>query len=251
LLGGIWAARPPYVFFCPILFTLRSLRGVSLSLFRAILRKLLPVATALVIGGAWILFGALPAKVPFRLAEGVSAKHQLRFVLHHPDTIFVAICNTLKGVFVAHFKQFIGILGWSDTYLPDLYYSLACAALLIAGLASLVQGWMGDRPHTSKLSLGIVFAAVSAVTWAAVYGTLYLVWTKVGADSVDGIQGRYFLASAMALAVAVPAFGSSFSKLGKPRAAGQIQTFAWSLLITIVVFLDLALPHAVLIRYYG
>jgi uncharacterized membrane protein len=251
LLGWILAARPPYVFFCAILFTMRSLRGVSLTLSRAILRKLLPVAAALVIGGAWILFGALPAKVPFRLAEGVSAKHQLGYVLHHPDAIFVAVWHTLEGAFVAHFKQFIGILGWSDTYLPDFYYSLACVALLIAVLASLVQGWVVDRTHASKLSLGIVFAAISAVTWATVYGTLYLVWTKVGADSVDGIQGRYFLASAMALAVAVPAFGSSLSKLGRLRGAEHVQTFAWSSLIATVIFLDLALPRAVLIRYYG
>ncbi len=253
LLGCVWAARPPYVFLCPILLTLRSLRSVSVSPSRRLLRKILPFAIAIGIGGAWILFGALPAKVPFRLAEGVSAKHQLHYVMHHPSALFIPLYNTLKGAFVPHFEQFIGTLGWTDTYLAGFYYWLACCALLIAGLASLVQGWMIDRPQYSKFNLGILFAAASLVTWAAVYGTLYLTWTKVGADTVEGIQGRYFLPSSMALAVAVPAFGSSLSRLGSLGAGttARVQASTWTILLAIVIFLDFMLPHAVLIRYYG
>jgi uncharacterized membrane protein len=253
LLGCVWAARPPYVFLCPILLSLRSLRSISVSPSQKLLKKILPFAIAIGIGGAWILFGALPAKVPFRLAEGVSAKHQLHYVMHHPSALFIPLYNTLKGVFVPHFEQFIGTLGWTDTYLAGFYYWLACCALLIAGLASLVQGWMIDRPQYGKFNLGILFAAASLVTWAAIYGTEYLFWTKVGADTIEGIQGRYFLPSSMALAVAVPAFGSSLFRFGSlgPGTTARVQASAWTILLAIVIFLDFILPHAVLVRYYG
>jgi uncharacterized membrane protein len=257
LLGCVWAARPPYLFLCPILLTLRSLREVTLSPSRRMLKRILPLVIALAIGGGWILFGASPAKTPMRLEAHVLATRQFQYLLHHPLAIFVAIHNTFHGNFGHYFKEFLGVLGWvggSEAYLPNFHYWLASAALSVAALVSLLQGWLLDPTGSNKLSLGVLCAAAVVVTFVAICVTLYLTWTTVGSDSVDGIQARYFLPPALALALAVPAFGSSLAKLrscGLGTAATQFEGFAWLALIAIVICLDLVLPHAVLIRYYG
>jgi uncharacterized membrane protein len=257
LLGCVWAARPPYLFLCPILLTLRSLRGETLSLSGRMLKRILPLAITLAIGGGWILFGASPAKTPMRLEAHVLATRQFQYFLHYPLAIFVAIYNTFHGNFGHYLKEFLGVLGWagwSEAYLPDFCYWLVYAALLCAALMSLLQGWRLDPAQPSRLGFGILCAAAAAVTCFAVCVTLYLVWTTVAADFVDGIQGRYFLSPAFALTLAVPAFGSSLAKLRRYSFGAvptQLKGFAWLALTAIVICLDLALPHAVLIRYYG
>jgi uncharacterized membrane protein len=91
--------------------------------------------------------------------------------------------------------QFVGNLGWLDTPLPAAV--LLGYALLLTALA-LLDG-------ASDFTLGggrrLLVAAITAGTLLAVFASQYLLWTAVGADIVEGVQGRYFLPLAPAAAL--------------------------------------------------
>ena len=56
------------------------------------------------------------------------------------------------------------------------------------GMAALSRGLQRDWRWVRAASL---LAAVAA--FGAVHGALYLTWTPIGAEFVQGVQGRYFL----------------------------------------------------------
>jgi uncharacterized membrane protein len=91
--------------------------------------------------------------------------------------------------------QFVGNLGWLDTTVPAIV--LLGYALLLLALA-LTDG-------SPALALGpwrrLLIAAITAATLFGISTSQYLLWTAVGADHVDGIQGRYFLPLAPAAAL--------------------------------------------------
>jgi uncharacterized membrane protein len=80
------------------------------------------------------------------------------------------------------------------------------------------------------------------VSVAALFGSLYLIWTPLDHPIVEGAQGRYFLPIALAGVVLLPA-------LGHARLA-RIQN--WLLLI-VLLFPVLSLTvmmRAIVLRYY-
>jgi uncharacterized membrane protein len=250
LLGGAVAARPPYIFLLSVLLTpiVRSeVRGRTAIWARV--RPLLPFAAALAIGLGWIVFGALPSQTPMRAEAGVAMAGQAKFLFWHPAWFPEVLLNTLWSNGVPHFKMFVGNLGWTDTALPPVYYPLAAYTL---GLAC-VLAFFG-RGHRLSGRWGLMLVATCVLAWAGVYGILYLTWTTVGADAVDGVQGRYFLPSATLLAVALPAMGSALARSAPPavaRAGRHFSRATWLVLFSMAAVSDLWLPRVVFARYFG
>jgi len=67
----------------------------------------------------------------------------------------------------------------------------------------------------------------------AVFFSLYVIWTPVGAPVIDGVQGRYFLPIAPFLAVAFPAAASNWLE---KRSRGHM-----ALMVVVAAFLTLDL----------
>jgi hypothetical protein len=86
--------------------------------------------------------------------------------------------------------SFVGVLGWLDTPLPGW--------LVFSHLGDLSVGLVtSDRTAASPvlwqraIALAIWFAsAIVILLWQ------YLNWTAVGSPTVEGVQGRYFIAAA-------------------------------------------------------
>jgi hypothetical protein len=81
---------------------------------------------------------------------------------------------------------------------------------------------------------------LAATAAAAVIASQYVIFTPYGADSVEGVQGRYFLPLVPVAALA----------LGRPRRDGPPRALPWLLAAWTVLVLALTL-RAVLRRYYG
>ena len=246
LVGAAVAARPPYFPLLGILLTSLLRPPVRASVPSARLLAVAPFGLALAVAAGWLLFGAGPAKVPFRVSDGVSMASQVDYLMHHIGSVPDIAERTLSGSGLWHYKQFIGVLGWSDTYLPAFYYPLASLALVVAAVLVLFEtGQALGRAEGLFLFVGWILA------WAATYAVLYLTWTPVGADSVDGVQGRYFLASTMLLVPALPALAFW---VRAPRAAPTPGAFlaapAWLLLFGAAAASDWSLPQLVLTRFY-
>ncbi|MGI3899101.1 MAG: DUF2142 domain-containing protein [Janthinobacterium lividum] len=244
LLGAAMAGRPPYVFLLIALAIPRMVLGRPVSL----VTRTWPVAVALVVGVGWIAFGAAPAQTPMRVGSGVSISGQLHEILRHPMLFPSALWNTLSLSGLDHLKEAIGVLGWLDTPLPDFYYILAIAATLIGALLA-VDGAL-PRPAWRRgcaLAAGMIMASV------AVLGALYLSWTPVGSDVVEGFQGRYLLPIASLAAMAVPALTARRASAANPFGKRGVffRAVGWSALFALAIANALWLPSIIFDRYYA
>lgn len=123
-------------------------------------------------------FQRAPSVQPYLQARGVAA-HPLRFL----------------GLVVADYAQhltryavgFVGNFGWLDTPLPAAV--LVAYAFLL--LASAVTG--GDPGVDVSRGQRLLIAAVLAAELLVVSTSQYLGWTPLGAHSIEGPQGRYYL----------------------------------------------------------
>ncbi len=111
---------------------------------------------------------------------------QIDFIMNNPiKYIGILIATT----FVKAFRLFItsiGVLGWQDTRLDNLTYMIYPVLLGISIIYSdaknfILQNW--------KKYL-IVFTAVTAYIIITTY--LYLAWSKVGANIIEGLNGKYY-----------------------------------------------------------
>ena len=104
--------------------------------------------------------------------------------LHFPLAVVRAVSEKDLGEL---WRQVIGVLGLFDTVLHDWVYPTLTATLL----ASFVTRLPAAAAMRAQLALT---AATTIVGYAiAVYFICYLVFTPLDADSVWGVQGRYFV----------------------------------------------------------
>ncbi len=181
---------------------------------------------------AWSARSAAHFPLPVRVDGIVSPGLQVLSLVLHPWRVPLIAYRTFiaNDWFIAH--SFIGQLGWLDVELPGIYREFAWAGLLLAGFASVrrggLRGWWLE-----------VLAVAGAV--AGVGMIQYMTWTVVGAPLVDGVQGRYFLAPALVLAVIF----SRGRGVGLPGAR-----WAGVLVLALPVLSIAVTMHEVILRYY-
>jgi hypothetical protein len=114
---------------------------------------------------------------------------QLRILLAHPVRfVTLGLGGIVSQPRLA--REMVGVLGWLDVTLPPALYWLwpLAAGLALAGaLAGPRRG--AARRWPDMLLVTVVLAGCMT----GVSLSLYLTWTRVGAATVDGIQGRYLL----------------------------------------------------------
>ena len=169
------------------------------------------------------------------------APGQAAGLLHQPAAVFAVATQTLQARGGGWAHQFIGVLGYLDTALPDWFYWTAYGMLALAFLAAagvgLARAWTPFR---------WLAPAVVLISFAAVAGALYLTWTPVGAPVVEGVQGRYLLPIGLVLTLL-----TTGSRPALAGAGGRVREgVAWAVLAFPVVSLLVVLSTLVQ-RYYG
>jgi uncharacterized membrane protein len=115
------------------------------------------------------------------------------------------LANTIFGYYsLALTFQFIGIFGWLNVPMPVEIYLVA--VLLLVSTCVVFRADERSSPIEPTWSLVLL-----AITFVLVVTPLYLSWTMVGSDHIEGIQGRYLLPTIGLLAVAASASPSSRS----------------------------------------
>ncbi len=147
----------------------------------------------------WLLFGAgiLLQVVIFGLWNsaivgisaqpdpGINPAEQMRFILLEPMTFLENVLATLKGSVFFYYRSLVGIFGWLDTPLPDILYLFYAAALV---LVLLVEPIKALQP-SEQLGLGAFFVMGGLLLFVS----LYAICSPPAAQTVGGIQGRYFI----------------------------------------------------------
>jgi len=171
----------------------------------------LPLAVSFATLLIWQVVGIAPVKIQMLPTLGVSDGGQIRWLLTHLTLIPGLAYRTLIHTAHTLMLEFIGVLGWLDTTLPQSFYRLVYFAVAACLLLSLEPLRDKAAPRQSVQCFAMTVIAL-LVACGGVFFALYVTWTKVGAPLVDGVQGRYFLPIAPFLAVIFP----------KVRTAGQV-----------------------------
>ncbi len=137
---------------------------------------------------------------PQRLFRSAVASAQVMVVLHHPLwSAFLPLTADARAL-PALWLQFMGVLGALSIRLPRLLYTLWTAAIVSAITATVTEPRApGERWFTVPVAAVAILGCVELI-----FVALYLTWTPVGMDRVDGIQGRYFIPLLPVLLFALP-----------------------------------------------
>jgi uncharacterized membrane protein len=247
VLAACIAPRPPYaglllILFYPALPMSQDADGYGFS------RRLTLALCAAGVSAAMIVLFGLSAWTSFGPAH--SASDQLSYLLHHPASILPLAINTWKLNGFSYLTGFVGVLGWLDTPMVRGYYWAAFAMLGLALLITLLEtGARSEASTTRRMAASRIVALLPIMsTVAMVFVSLYMAWTAVGADHIDGVQGRYFLAVFPILALALPSFGLR-SANGRRR-FDKLRQAGLSIVLLFPLFTYIELVPTVLHRFY-
>lgn len=191
----------------------------------------------------WALFMSLVVQTALTSpGSGVDPGLQVKWLLGHPFQILPIAIKTMQLNFDPYCNMFIGVLGWLDTVLPQIYHRMAWAVLGLAFVASASVGreaaWRG---------LPLMTAAVLVVTFAGIHGALYVSWNPVGHDFVTGVQGRYFLPMAIFASLLIDAERPLLPTRGL---AGWVHKGVVAAVLAFPLVSLLIVEHAIVLRYY-
>jgi hypothetical protein len=80
-------------------------------------------------------------------------------------------------------EQMIGRLGWLDVPLPGAIVEVTLVALIVLAVLNPVP-----LRSTRITALALIFVTIAAISLSQ-----FLAWSPVGGDTIEGIQGRYYL----------------------------------------------------------
>jgi uncharacterized membrane protein len=174
---------------------------------------------------------------PHRLFRSAIAPAQILVILHHPLTVGLLPLTKPNPSFTSLWLQLLGVLGPFTIRLPGVLYTLFTLALLSAAGALLT----GEPKLAGK-------RWASAVAFVAILGCVelihlvqYLTWTPVGADRIDGVQGRYFLPLLPVLSILLNQI------IPIPKRIGWVW---WVAPLAAIIALDISLP-GIIAQHYG
>jgi uncharacterized membrane protein len=115
----------------------------------------------------------------------VSPAEHAAWLVQHPIAYLVLLSRTLVTHAGPWCLEVIGLLAWSKIWLPAPIYLIA--------IVGLVSGLLSQRCAASSMSRGYaVWALLLAGSCVVLISTaLFVTWSNT-ADTIEGIQGRYF-----------------------------------------------------------
>lgn len=206
--------RPAMAALAPLLFVVVSCRiqlAAAVLMFLGLARRgAWRTGVALALAVLLLLFGwiavSLSGTVDLRVETGAGpATLALRY-LSMPGELFRVLWNTVSdpGLQSFYLRSFVGVLGWLDAHLPFQTLQVMVLMLALILLAGIRSG--SARPTGVAVPVLALSAFGSALL---VLLALLVTWTPYPATTVLGVQGRYFLPSALLLGYLMPPLGGS------------------------------------------
>lgn len=177
-------SKQAYIFL-PVLFLLIPRRKIGSTLkYAAIFVALLMVCVA----AELIWANAVKAiYLPYRNDIPIDPKMQAGFIMNRPFTFArLAIYNYFFH-WSYYIKTFFGQLTWLDLYVPN--YLIVFWCIVTAVIAALDKNLKIAVSFFNKL----IFLMIIIGTALLISALLYMSWSPIGGDEIEGIQGRYFI----------------------------------------------------------
>ena len=161
---------------------------------------------------AWVIW-AMRTVVDTSVARSMGTSETMVHYLSHPAELGGVLMNTLTSAETVTFyaRSFVGVLGWLDTPLSAWAYPVLALGMLMAGGVSASANSLKQDWPLRLVLLGMGLACVGMVFLA-----MLLTWTPYPAQTIQGVQGRYFLLPAMVMAYSLSGVSPrpTWSKMG-------------------------------------
>jgi len=189
-LGLLIAVRPSFIIF-GVLFLYIELyrkhyRGIPIMISIALLVVL------------WSSY-SISHVVDLRIQRPLDNLELLRNFMNDPSIFINPFFNTItmENFINWYYKPFIGVLGFLDTELPSWLYN---SITLFLGITLMIVACKNNTLlYKQKIMIGVVIL-ISAIM---IFFLLWLSWTKIDSDIIEGVQGRYFIPIVFGLALVV------------------------------------------------
>jgi uncharacterized membrane protein len=123
------------------------------------------------------------------VAASISAVGQIKDLLSHPAHLIVVVGTTVVVYSESWVQGVVGLFGYNTIEVPAPFVFLTVVALALAAF------------HTERLRRWPAWAVLIAgvAVSLAIIMTFYLTFNEIGAESAQGIQGRYFIPCVLAV----------------------------------------------------
>lgn len=171
-----------------------------------------------------------------------------RVLFAHPLQMILLPYNYIIIDSTALIHEFFGTFGWLTIVMPDHVYHWWEAVLAAAVLASIAGANARSLSWHVIDALGILGLAV--VTVILMELSLYVSWTHVGAATISGVQGRYFLEIMPFLILALPRCGGWINRVTQWRySALSLETALTLPAVAIAIYDMFYLPNLIYSRF--
>lgn len=147
----------------------------------------------------YLLTSVIPGKMTTVVASETGttlvlspSQQQLRYVIQHPIAYMKIFLHTLSVSRNFYITSTVSLFGLLDTYMFTVFVYIYAVLLILVGIAEvsiekIIVKWY--------YKLSIIFGVLAAFFGA--FLAMYIIWTSlvsgIGASSIEGVQGRYFL----------------------------------------------------------
>jgi len=183
-------------------------------------RTLVVAALSVVAVFGWLALAA-HYTVDHRMVTGTPVGQIVKHYVFHPFDFFGVVYETLSSPIIRNFYSvaFIGNLGWLDTPIFPGAYTKLCWLLLIALLVSLKLSNFKENRLARLAMAGCAILSIFMVFFA-----LLVTYNEFPAETIQGVQGRYFL---------VPALMISYALALSLKERSQIRRLGWYLVLCV------------------
>ena len=143
------------------------------------------ILICIIINGGWTLYAT---RYLIEYNAGVDSKAQLKYILTHPINYIYNILKTMvifgPGFIYQAYGRKLGLLDVD----VGRYYPIG--AVLMTIYLSITNRF---KEKKNSIIEGVMYLLVPLAIVGLIFTSLYIQWTPVSKDIIDGVQGRYFI----------------------------------------------------------
>jgi uncharacterized membrane protein len=146
------------------------------------------VAVVMILSVGWHLMTDLDVYTHLGSRKGVSSHDQIPLMLADPLNYAEVMLRTFWRGKLGLLRSHFGVLGWLNIHVPRLLLYLYASVLVVTAVMD------GNESTNVRPFQRIVIFGIFLGMTAAIFTALYAIGTPVGAPTIRGLQGRYFIA---------------------------------------------------------
>lgn len=189
-------------------------------------------------------FLALKTTVDARIPLGETTSNIIIFYLKDPLQFFSVIWQTLSNDRIRedYYRSFFGVLGSLDAPFRTEFYKKFLVITSVVALLTLSLRGVRDNWHQRLL---LFFVSIISILF--IFFALLVTWTHHPAETISGVQGRYFLIPMIVLAYGIAGDLGLFDDLRRRIATALVFCL---LLFSLAASVDLLIGRYYLIPFH-